>query len=108
MYIRRVEVPEKRVLTEAELKALPAKVRHAIEAGGLTAEEENVIRMRYGFFESDDAEIEFRGQNDDLTRTRLAQMEKEILNRMRMNSKPRPPCHEDDMGYDPANLQPQQ
>jgi len=73
----------KKVFTEAELAGLPARVRRAIQDGELTVEEEKVLRMCYGFAETDDVELEFGGQGDDLTRARLAQMEREILMRMR-------------------------
>lgn len=76
----------KRELTKEELKALPGKVSRAIRAGKLTTDEEKVLRMRYGLAEADDAEIEFRGQDNDLTRIRLAQMENKACGKMGLST----------------------
>lgn len=70
--------------TKAQLDEFPAIVSLAIRAGKLTVKEEKVLRMRYGLAESDDAEMEFRGQDNDLTRIRLAQMEKKACGKMGM------------------------
>ena len=76
------------MFTEEELKALPAKVRKAFIAGKLTVEEENVLRMRYGLAEADDAELEFRGQDNDLMRRRLVEMEAGACERMGIRTAP--------------------
>ena len=66
--------------TEEERGRLPKNIR-AVRL----INEKGAARMRHGTGETDDAELEFRGQNNDLTRLRLAQMEKDILKRMRGN-----------------------
>lgn len=49
----------------------------------LTAKEEQVIRMRYGIPLSPDQELEFRGQDFEETRVRLALIEQRILQSLR-------------------------
>ena len=88
MYTYKEGAVAKVEFTEAELVALPAKVRKAFKAGKLTTAEENVLRMRYGLAEPNDAEMEFRGQDNDLTRRKLAEIEKKACGKMRLPTTP--------------------
>lgn len=70
-------------------KADPARVREGIKRAGLDHTEEVVLRARLGCQESSDAPLESRGQNNDLTRRRLAEIERDTLRSMRKRPKPR-------------------
>lgn len=72
----------KKGFTEVEMKTLPARVSAALKASKLTPEEEKVLRMRFGLDEVDDADLEFLGQDNDLTRHRLAQIEGKACGKM--------------------------
>ena len=57
----------------------------------LTREEESVLRLKTGTAAPADLSLEFRGQDNDLTRRRLAKMEQSIHRRAnRLPPKPHP------------------
>jgi len=51
----------------------------ALRSAGLYAEEEKVLRMRYGIPMDLQATLEMRGQDHDETRAQLAQLEQRAL-----------------------------
>lgn len=51
------------------------------EQVGLTTKEEHILRMRKGVGAPPEQELEFRGQDIEFTRRRLAKMERAILKR---------------------------
>jgi hypothetical protein len=61
-----------RVLTHEE-------VQTALAEGILSLEEELLVRMRYGINLGSSDQLDFRGQNHDESRIKLAMMEKALL-----------------------------
>lgn len=56
-----------------------ADVRHAIQAGSMTEEEERYVRIRFGISEPVDAPLTMRGHEFAETRARLAMIEASML-----------------------------
>ena len=58
------------------------------ERGRLTPKEEQIIRMRYGISAGPDHRLEFRGQEHDETRVKLAMIEQLAIQAMRARRGP--------------------
>ncbi len=62
---------------EGPAKAKPARSAKVLEI--LSAQEEQVLRMRYGIGAPPDQPLEFRGQDNEETRIKLALLERAAL-----------------------------
>lgn len=76
---RSVEVSSRAPRTSREDARSTAKLGRA----RLTPKEEQIIRMRYGIAASPEHKLEFRGQENEETRVKLALIEQQALEAMR-------------------------
>jgi hypothetical protein len=58
-------------------------LRSSLRRAALETRLEQFLRMRLGVNEPEDTPIEYRGQNDEQTRVKLAMMEREFLDELR-------------------------
>jgi len=68
---------------KTELRTLTREEIHAaVGTGVLSREEEVLVRMRYGLALGAGDRLEFRGQDNEETRIKLAMMEKALLDEL--------------------------
>lgn len=71
-----------------EVRPSPRTVQKTAAPPRLTAMEEQIIRMRYGIAAAPEQRLEFRGQDNEETRVKLAMIEQLTLEAMRARRAP--------------------